>query len=125
MNGRPWTTQEDDYIREHWLSKPDTEVANKLNRSVDAVRARRQTIGLRRGNTLKADIVKAKSGPCKGCIYCGRLKDCEYFIKTGARRPCKAGEGCTVKVIGKREPSDTDFGLCENIPHGGNYLSER
>ena len=40
---------------------------------------------------------------CRGCIYCfdygsGGFVMCEYAIQTGERRPCKAGEGCTVRV---------------------------
>ena len=43
---------------------------------------------------------------CKGCIYMGLLqsyaKCCNYYEKTGKRRPCPAGTGCTVKVDGKK-----------------------
>lgn len=40
--------------------------------------------------------------PCKGCFYCGGkteyVKSCNYYLITGKRRPCEAGEGCTVKL---------------------------
>ena len=37
---------------------------------------------------------------CKDCIYFskdGRLTSCDYILIEKHRRPCKAGEGCTVK----------------------------
>lgn len=42
---------------------------------------------------------------CKGCFYYDKTnKCCDYLIFTGIRRPCKAGEGCTVK-LDKKHPS--------------------
>lgn len=46
---------------------------------------------------------------CTGCLYSfeyshnarGALLGCQYFLETGIRRPCPAGEGCTVKVKAK------------------------
>lgn len=39
---------------------------------------------------------------CKGCIYRCNLYNylycCDYFLRTGKRRPCPAGQGCTVKI---------------------------
>ena len=38
---------------------------------------------------------------CATCFYhwkCGRLIGCKYYEMTGQRRPCPAGDGCTVKV---------------------------
>lgn len=52
--------------------------------------------------------------PCTGCIYSwipnadrgakdpDRTPICLYLLKTGRRRPCQYGAGCTVKVLGKR-----------------------
>lgn len=50
---------------------------------------------------------KAKrEDPCNGCLYYGgrweSVKTCNYFLITGLRRPCEAGEGCTVREDGTR-----------------------
>lgn len=54
---------------------------------------------------------------CRGCIYffdygSGGFPMCEYMIQTGERRPCKAGEGCTVrkkrKYTGKTRAAKMD-----------------
>lgn len=43
---------------------------------------------------------------CEGCVYMAQLSDvtvcCNYFLSTGARRPCLAGTGCTVKETGEK-----------------------
>ena len=43
---------------------------------------------------------------CKGCIYSCLLwadwYSCDYIFKTGKRRPCPPGEGCTVKKMRKK-----------------------
>lgn len=44
---------------------------------------------------------------CKDCVYRQALTNgfcivCNYLLDTGKRRPCPAGEGCTVKIKGKR-----------------------
>lgn len=40
---------------------------------------------------------------CDNCVYSSALtaistRCCNYFLATNQRRPCPAGEGCTVKV---------------------------
>lgn len=45
---------------------------------------------------------------CNGCVFKqhingGKLMLCEYYFRTGRRRPCPAGSGCTVKETGKRK----------------------
>ena len=39
---------------------------------------------------------------CKGCVYRVTMMDgcfiCDYYLKTKKRRPCPAGEGCTVRL---------------------------
>lgn len=44
--------------------------------------------------------------PCKGCFYHGGkteyVKSCNYYLITGNRRPCDAGENCTVRRDGSR-----------------------
>lgn len=38
---------------------------------------------------------------CATCFFhgkCGGLICCDYFFKTGQRRPCPPGDACTVKV---------------------------
>lgn len=39
--------------------------------------------------------------PCNGCFYYGGktvvVKCCNYYLITGKRRPCEAGEFCTVR----------------------------
>lgn len=44
---------------------------------------------------------------CDDCVYSAALsavttRVCNYFLATDKRRPCPAGEGCTVKVVRKR-----------------------
>lgn len=42
---------------------------------------------------------------CDGCIYKGlvqgHVRCCNYLELTGKVRPCSAGNGCTVKLLGK------------------------
>ncbi len=46
-------------------------------------------------------MARKKNHPCQGCYYYGgnsdAVKCCSYYLITGIRRPCPAGEGCTVK----------------------------
>lgn len=38
---------------------------------------------------------------CDNCVYKGKVAGkpcCDYMIRTDHRRPCPAGDGCTVKV---------------------------
>ena len=45
---------------------------------------------------------------CKGCIFSSGINGnkssmvCDYYEKTGKRRPCSAGTGCTVRQTGKK-----------------------
>lgn len=53
---------------------------------------------------------------CADCIYSFFVSErflCEYYLATDKRRPCPAGEGCTVrkkrkKPRKKREKRETD-----------------
>lgn len=48
----------------------------------------------------QADTTRKVSAYCQGCIYLGGQKGinyCNYFIDTHQRRPCPAGDGCTVR----------------------------
>lgn len=47
---------------------------------------------------------------CENCVYSAVLtasttRVCNYLLDTNKRRPCPAGQGCTVKVVrkGKRK----------------------
>lgn len=45
---------------------------------------------------------------CKGCVYnqhgaSDKITLCTYYLDTDNRRPCPAGEGCTVKSTGKKK----------------------
>ena len=43
---------------------------------------------------------------CKGCVYRGKTSGdttCEYILIEKKRRPCKPGDGCTVRVLGKKD----------------------
>ena len=43
---------------------------------------------------------------CRGCIHLTTVADwpcCNYLINTDQRRPCPAGDGCTVKETKKRK----------------------
>lgn len=48
----------------------------------------------------------ANEKSCKNCVFsymvCNQLYICDYFLKTNKRRPCPAGEGCTVKIKRKK-----------------------
>lgn len=51
-------------------------------------------------------VVRTVDAYCTGCVYLGRwqrtgLKCCDYFLITDKRRPCPAGEGCTVRKLKK------------------------
>ena len=42
---------------------------------------------------------------CATCFFhgkCGGMICCNYLDKTGQRRPCPPGDGCTVKVAYRR-----------------------
>lgn len=44
---------------------------------------------------------------CKDCVYAYSYGDstahiCTYYLTTSIRRPCPAGEGCTVKKAGRK-----------------------
>lgn len=44
---------------------------------------------------------------CDNCVYSGVLsysttRICNYIFIKNKKRPCPAGEGCTVKVVRKR-----------------------
>ena len=42
----------------------------------------------------------AKSN-CDNCVWRGRVANmscCDYFLRTGQRRPCPPGDDCTVKI---------------------------
>lgn len=47
---------------------------------------------------------------CKGCIYrggqSGLIKCCNYYLITNKRRPCPAGDGCTVRRLRKQTGGD-------------------
>lgn len=45
---------------------------------------------------------KTRKG-CEGCVHVSYQGGCDYLIHTGRVRPCKPGEGCTVKDTEKRE----------------------
>lgn len=45
---------------------------------------------------------------CDGCAYLNRaggtvIRCCNYYLTTGAHRPCPAGTGCIVKRSGKKQ----------------------
>lgn len=48
-----------------------------------------------------------QENPCKGCFYYGGkteyVKSCNYYLITGNRRPCEAGENCTVRQDGSTD----------------------
>lgn len=45
---------------------------------------------------------------CIGCEYhwisygCAEYQACDYIMRTGKRRPCPSGKGCTVREKAKR-----------------------
>lgn len=51
-----------------------------------------------------------RAAACKGCMYLGIAGPyvcCDYIFVEGHRRPCKFGEGCTVKKAGRRRRAYT------------------
>lgn len=43
---------------------------------------------------------------CRDCFFyhsTGWVPSCDYYEFTGKRRPCSAGEGCTVKCTTKKK----------------------
>lgn len=54
-----------------------------------------------------------REDPCRGCGYLrGRGADasCGYFLATGRRRPCPAGEDCTVRLTDEAERAEVIAG---------------
>ena len=48
---------------------------------------------------------KSYDRACAGCVYFGWVSYmgcCNYFLKTGKRRPCPPGKDCTVKQKRKK-----------------------
>lgn len=42
---------------------------------------------------------------CKGCLYAGKAGPfwgCDYILIEKKRRPCKPGDGCTVRTVGEK-----------------------
>ena len=38
---------------------------------------------------------------CEWGAVVGGFKSCNYLLRTGQRRPCDPGKGCTVRIINK------------------------
>ena len=51
------------------------------------------------------EVVSICTNYCDNCAYkkmmSSNYKYCDYFLMTNERRPCPAGDGCTVKVSRK------------------------
>lgn len=52
---------------------------------------------------MEETVLGKVSRNCGDCFYRGMLTSgnipyCGFILKTGKRRPCPAGDGCTVKV---------------------------
>lgn len=54
-NTKPWTSTEDQYLKDHWLSTDDYTMGVKLQRSAQTVKTRRCKLGLHRDNTFQAN----------------------------------------------------------------------
>lgn len=65
----------------------------------------------------KAQAAQAKLlAACKGCIYLGhQSKTCDYFIMTGVRRGCPAGENCTRRRERYRKGLKLDANLAKKL----------
>ena len=68
------------------------------------------------GSSLRHE--KRVCHPCDGCFFFGGkqeyVKSCNYYLITGNRRPCDAGEGCTVRKDGKRRKVNKTTGFLED-----------
>ena len=52
---------------------------------------------------------------CDNCVYSALLsasntRICNYIFVKNKKRPCPAGEGCTVKVVRKRRKNGAENG---------------
>lgn len=60
---------------------------------------------------------------CAECIYKGRCTEnylCDYFIITGKRRGCKAGQGCNQRKQKHSEASENGMRICDQC--GASYV---
>lgn len=53
--------------------------------------------------TAAAGTASGSEHPCAGCLHFygayAANRCCNYILDTGKRRPCPAGDGCTVKRL--------------------------
>lgn len=53
---------------------------------------------------------------CKGCLYLGhQSKTCDFYLMTGIRRGCPAGEGCTRRKEKRRKGLKLDADLAKKL----------
>ena len=68
-----------------------------------------------RSKQKKPAEIKLVDEYCEGCIYLtdfhfDNVKSiCYYNVINDKKRPCKAGQGCTEKCVGKRKPTPVDL----------------
>ena len=73
---RQWTTEETDYLKDKYGFEKDKTIANKLNRSVDSVSNKAQTLGLRKKDNSSSVTV------ADFCYYTNiNRSSVEYWIK--------------------------------------------
>lgn len=75
--------------------------------------ARKEDFALMQNHADGSDL-RHKKHPCDGCYYFGGkqayVKCCNYYLVTGNRRPCEAGEGCIVRKDGRRQRTAEKIG---------------
>ena len=72
-------------------------------RNIEMTQARQQAAARKREEKREFDQAFADRAYCKPCDYYGSedygKNLCDYILKTGHRRGCKAGVGCTQREI--------------------------
>jgi predicted RNA-binding Zn-ribbon protein involved in translation (DUF1610 family) len=72
-------------------------------RNIELTQARQQAAARKREEKQKTDQAYADREYCKICDYYGSEEYggnlCDYMLRTGRRRGCKAGEGCERRAI--------------------------
>lgn len=77
---RPWTAEEDDYLRSHCKSMLKAHMGAELGRSYGSVKRRMHVLGLRKGDRFKwtdeSDSVLQKYYQSKGAQWCAKRIGC-------------------------------------------------
>lgn len=117
---RPWTKEEDEFLRNQWHLLPAEEIAQRLGRDVAAVRQRRRRLGLLRydGDELTLRALRRLTGlseaQWRDAISRGWLQ-----LRMRPRRVGAAPVGCVtvdgVRSLLKRHPEVIDYRAASRV----------